>query len=171
MLDWAVRPLARKCTITGQAFAVGERVTSALVRFPDGTLDRVDFQSGREEDWCLHGAVLGRWQREIEDLNEDERLARRHRLLSAESLLKALCEEAPTNEESPDADTERERHLLAQFLALHLERKRIIKPLDKSGLRFSFRGDDPTVVTLQPVELSPEDLPRLAEALQPVLEG
>lgn len=168
MLDWQVKAPSRSCSITGTAFTVGDRVRSLLVRNPEGALERVDIPLSDAERYCVLGSVMGWWDREVEDPDNPDRARKMAQLESAEALLKSLCEDRSEDTESLEAA--RDRALLAQFLALHLERKRVLKPLDASGRRFAIRGTDPLEeVTLPEVELSPEDLPRLADALQPVL--
>jgi hypothetical protein len=119
-MDWPSKTLARMSYASGRPFAVGERVTCVIFRGPEG-LQRADLGEEEAAAWQAPGDVLGRWVRAVDDPEESLRLQRRQALASAEELFLALMQE--TGGAGPD------KELLAQFLALMLERKRILRPV------------------------------------------
>ncbi|MGA2052638.1 MAG: hypothetical protein ABSH19_04935 [Opitutales bacterium] len=118
MTDWPIKSLARSSFASGRAFALGERVTCVIYRSPEGLL-RADLGEEEAEAWQAPGEVLGRWVRKVED--EDEAALRRQSLASAEEMFLAMAQESAGA--GPDKD------LLLQFLALQLERKRVLRPV------------------------------------------
>jgi hypothetical protein len=116
MTDWPIKSLARMSFASGRPFALGERVTCVIYRGPEGLL-RADLGEEEAGSWQAPGEVLGRWTREVEDA--DEAALRRQSLASAEEIFLAMAQES--GGAGPEKD------LLLQFLALQLERKRVLK--------------------------------------------
>ncbi len=116
-MELQLQPRAGVCSATGAAFAEGDRVVSLLVR--DGAdFRRCDFLAEAETRFMAPGEVLCRWTRVfkpvVAEANPEQALK-----LTAESLFLAL-----TGEDALAAD---ENASLEQFLALLLERKRVLK--------------------------------------------
>ena len=120
MTDWPIKTLARTSFVSGRVFALGEQVTSVIYRGADGLL-RADLGAEEAEGWQAPGEVLGRWVREVED--EDAAAQRRQALASAEEMFLALAQES--GGAGPD------KEMLMQFLALQLERKRVLRPVGR----------------------------------------
>jgi hypothetical protein len=120
MTDWPIKALARSSFLSGRSFAVGEQVACVIYRAPEGLL-RADLSEAEARDWQPPGEVLGRWVRAMDDAAEAEHLLRRQALASAEEMFLALAQE--TGGAGPD------KELLMQFLALMLERKRVLRPV------------------------------------------
>jgi hypothetical protein len=111
---------AEACFITGAPFSEGDRVVSFLVRDEQGEYGRFDCLESREGETAPAGEILCRWTRtfkppaEIVDHERDLKL-------TAESLFLSLTEEeTPAGEPDENGD-------LKRFLALMLERKRVLK--------------------------------------------
>lgn len=112
--------LASTCFVSGEPFADGERVVSLLVRHQDnGEVMRYDLKVPAESQFEPPGRVACRWIHTFKVRVATENPERELKL-TAENLFLTLAD--PSNELSED-DTR-----LVQFLALMLERKRVIKP-------------------------------------------
>jgi hypothetical protein len=116
-------PSAQSCYVSGEPFVADERIVSLLVR-PDGgeTVERFDLREGAEAGFTPPGRVACRWRHLFtprSTVNPDRTLK-----LTAENLFLTLAD--PANELSVE-DTR-----LVQFLALMLERKRVLRPKGRS---------------------------------------
>ena len=119
-MDIVLKSPTSQCAVTGRPFEAGDRVVSVLVRQPDGQFGRLDALAS--EAGALpapEGEVLCRWARVFQPKAQDAQAAAREMRLSMESLFLSLMEEEPLAEENED---------LVRFLALFLERKRILRP-------------------------------------------
>jgi hypothetical protein len=124
-------PPAKSCHVNGEAFVTDERIVSLLVR-PDGgeSIERYDLSESAEADFTPPGLVACRWRHIYTprgSINPERTLK-----LTAENLFLTLAD--PGNELS-EAETR-----LVQFLALMLERKRVLRPkgLTEDGARSIF---------------------------------
>jgi hypothetical protein len=124
-MDLQLKPTADACCVTHAAFQAGDRVVSFLVRdAATGEFVRADCLAAQESGATFPGEVLCRWTRTFKPVPVGVNLDRALRL-SADSLLLSLTEDAdaPVEENGP----------LKQFLALMLERKRLIRPRGASA--------------------------------------
>jgi hypothetical protein len=124
-MDLHLPPLSRQDASTGQPFSDGDRVTSALWRdLATGEVRRSDWVEGGLLDYAPEGEVFCRWSHVFKEKGGPEQPG--HQLkLTAEALFLGLCENG--NDRSP------ENAPLKQFLALMLERKRVLKPRGRSS--------------------------------------
>lgn len=128
-MDWQIKTLSRKSTISGEAFEPGDRAIS-LVYVDDeaGDLGRADLHEKELEQLKPPGQVLGRWTWVMKD-PEDGGASPSETVASAEDFFFSLFENESTAErEQSDA--------LKHLLALMLERKRILRvvgPRQTSG--------------------------------------
>lgn len=119
-MDLHLPGIATECFVSGNAFVEDERVVSRLLRSDDDSeVTRLDVQADAEDQLKVSGRVACRWTQlfkpkvAVDNPEKDMKL-------TAENLFLTLA--APDNELSePDGR-------LVQFLALMLERKRLIKP-------------------------------------------
>ncbi len=124
-MDLHLPSMATTCFVSGNTFEEDERVVSRLLRRDeDGEVVRIDVQATQEAALELpKGRVACRWiqlfKPRVAEENPDKELK-----LTAENLFLTLAD--PANELS--ADDAR----LVQFLALMLERKRLIRPQGRS---------------------------------------
>lgn len=123
MIDWQIQPLSRTCAATGQPLEEGERVTCFLFRDEQGQLQRADVRGAEAADFTPEGVTLGRWGRTLKPRNEEEREAKQQALASAEELFMSLAEASVEGDDTRDA--------LLQILALLLERKRVLKEVER----------------------------------------
>jgi len=121
-MELPLQPLSSRCCATGVEFRPGDRVVSVLVR-DDDDFRRLDCLESVEGDLQISGEFLCRWTRTYKaperELNADRELR-----FTAESLFLSLTEEGNPVEENAD---------LKQFLALMLERKRVLKNRGRSS--------------------------------------
>ncbi len=111
--------LSPTCHVSGESFVDDERVVSFLVRHDTGDVVRYDVKPGVEEQFQPPGRVACRWVQRYKTRVAGENPERELKL-TAETLFLTLAE--PGNELTP------ENTRLVQFLALMLERKRVLKP-------------------------------------------
>lgn len=119
-MEWQIKTLSRKSTLSGRSFEPGDRAVS-LVYVDDGAgeLGRADLHEGELSQLQLPGQVLGRWSWVMKDPEEGAANAR-DTVASAEDFFFSLFEN--------ETDLERDRSdALKHLLALMLERKRILR--------------------------------------------
>ncbi len=123
-MELNLQPPAPVSRATSRPFNEGDRVISLLVRTRGGDLSRHDLLAGEETAFDPDGTVLCRWVHRFKPKTKEENPDRRLKL-TAENLFLTLAD--PANEPDP-ANTP-----LLQFLALMLERKRLLRPRGRSA--------------------------------------
>jgi hypothetical protein len=121
-MELPLQPTSVTCSVTGAAFEPGDCVVSFLLRDPaSGELRRLDCLEAAEQTAGLVGELLCRWKRLFKPAvrgSDHEREIK----LTAESLFLSLADDADAGANGP----------MKQFLALLLERKRVIKARGRS---------------------------------------
>jgi hypothetical protein len=127
-MELNLQPSAHSCYVSGQPFAEGDRVASYLVRGASLEVIRYDLRESESANFQPDGTVACRWVH-VCKLHAREENAERTMKLTADSLFLTLADS--TTEQTP------ENVRLVQFLALMLERKRLLRPkgLTPDGLR------------------------------------
>lgn len=160
-----LQPLATACFVSGEAFVEGVRVASYLVRTgPAMEIVRYDLLETRTEGFSPEGILACKWVHPYKPRRNGENPDRALKL-TAENLFVTLAD--PTTEPTP------ENTRLVQFLALMLERKRILKPRGASadGLRVRYEHAKSKAIFEVPAgELTPEFFVAVQEQLS-VLVG
>ena len=123
-MEMHLQPLAASCFISGEPFADGARVASYLVRSTTLEIVRYDLLELNAANFSPEGFVACRWVHAFKARRGGENPDRALKL-TAESLFVALAD--PLAEPSP------ENTRLIQFLALMLERKRVLRPKGRSA--------------------------------------
>lgn len=128
-MDWQIKSLSRKSTLSGDRFEPGDRAISLVyVNAEAGDLGRADLHERELGELQLTGEVLGRWTWVMKDPEEAGPSAT-ETVASAEDFFFSLFEN--------EASAERERSdALKHLLALMLERKRVLRavgPRQSSG--------------------------------------
>ncbi|PXA03250.1 hypothetical protein DDZ13_12550 [Coraliomargarita sinensis] len=121
-MDWQIKTLSRKSTLSGESFEPGDRAVS-LVYVDDeaGDLGRADIHEKELSELQAPGQVLGRWSWVMKD-PEEGATSTSDTVASAEDFFFSLFEN--------EAGDERERSdALKHLLALMLERKRILRAI------------------------------------------
>jgi hypothetical protein len=164
-MEMHLQPLATTCFVSGEAFVDGARVASYLVR-SGATLEivRYDLLEEHATAFLPGGFVACRWVRVFKTRRAGENPDRALKL-TAENLFVALAD--PTTEPTP------ENARLVQFLALMLERKKILRPKGRSadGVRNRYEHARSKAIFEVPAgELTPEFFVAVQEQLS-VLVG
>jgi hypothetical protein len=164
-MEMHLQPLATACFVSGEPFLEGARVASYLVRTgPAMDIVRYDLLESRVEGFSPEGILACRWVHPYKPRRSGENPDRALKL-TAENLFVTLAD--PTTEPTP------ENTRLVQFLALMLERKRILKPRGPSadGARVRYEHAKSKAIFEVPAgELTPEFFVAVQEQLS-VLVG
>lgn len=126
-MDITIRSVDEVCGVSGGAFVPGSLVRSYLFRNEEGLIDRVDILEDQRENLPMDpAAVICSWRHRIREKQTTEAEERRASLQSAEDVFLSLFDEGDGEDDPMMLET---RDRLKFFLALQLERKRILKPL------------------------------------------
>jgi hypothetical protein len=119
-MEWQIKTIARKSSLSGEAFIPGDRVVCLIFKDEhSGELGRADLRPNEIESFELPGEVLGRWSRVVKDPDDEDAHAR-ETMASAEDFFFSLYE----NEQ---AEAQEESDMLKHLLSLMLERKRVLR--------------------------------------------
>lgn len=120
-MDWQIKTLSRKSTLSGEGFEPGDQAVS-LVYVDDeaGGLGRVDLHERELVDFEFPGEVLGRWRWVMKD-PEEGGVSASDTVASAEDFFFSLFENEVSSTEREQSDA------LKHLLSLMLERKRILR--------------------------------------------
>lgn len=120
-MELTLQPLAKTCRATGRTFADGDRVVSYLVREPNGLIARYDILANEDANFPkpAFDFLFCTWTVVYKARRSEENPGRALKL-TAENLFITL---ADPSAEPNDANTP-----LLQFLALMLERKKVLRP-------------------------------------------
>ena len=130
-MDWQIKTIAQKSTLSGECFIPGDRIVSLIYKDEEnGELARVDLRTEEIEKFNIPGLVLGRWASVVPN-PEDDTVHEREAISSAEDLFFSLFEV-----EGEIGEARKESDMLKHLLALMLERKRVLRAVGdrkKSG--------------------------------------
>lgn len=122
-MELNLHPIATKCCVSGRDFAEHDRVVCYLVREENGLTGRRDLLESEDANLAKPATVYCRWVVGFKPRHLEEN-ADRNLKLTAENLFLTLAD--PANPPS-EANTP-----MLQFLALMLERKRLLKARGKT---------------------------------------
>ena len=117
-MELNLQPRALSCFVSGQPFGEGDRVVSLLTRLETGEVARFDSLEAHAPALAPRGFVACRWVQVYKPQQRQENMDRALKL-TAETLFLALAD--PATEPTP------ENVRLVQFLALMLERKKLLR--------------------------------------------
>jgi hypothetical protein len=117
-MELTLHPIATKCFVSSRDFAENDRVVSYLVREANGEVARRDLLESADGQFMPPAFVYCRWVTAYKPRRADENQALALKL-TAENLFLTLA--------APEADRSETNTPLLQFLALMLERKKLIK--------------------------------------------
>ena len=164
-MEMHLQPLAHTCFVSGAPFVDGVRVASYLVRSGAALeIVRYDLLETQAATFAPEGFVACKWVHPFKARGAGENPDRALKL-TAENLFVALAD--PTTEPTP------ENTRLVQFLALMLERKKILRPKGRStdGARNRYEHAKSKAIFEVPAgELTPEFFVAVQEQLS-VLVG
>jgi hypothetical protein len=137
-MELNLHPIATKCFVSGREFAENDRVVSYLVREASGEVARRDLLEGEDGRFMPPAFVYCRWVVAYKPRRDDN--SDRNLKLTAENLFLTLAIPSGATTETIDASSQGLNTPLLQFLALMLERKRLLKPrgLTDDGVRQIF---------------------------------
>jgi len=165
-MELNLQPLATTCFVTGKPFGEGERVLSYLVRNETSEeVMRYDVLESASEGFTVPGFVACSWGHVFKPRKAGENPERELKL-TAENLFVTLAD--PSNEIAP------ENERLVQFLALMLERKKLLRPKGRSadGARNLFEHAKTKLIYAVPAgELNPEFFLSIQEQLSVLVGG
>lgn len=164
-MEMHLQPLANACYVSREPFVEGARVVSHLVRNAALEIVRYDVLESHATGFTPEGFVACRWVHVFKPRRGGAENPDRALKLTAESLFTALAD--PTTEPTP------ENTRLVQFLALMLERKKILRPRGRTadGARNRFEhAKTKQMFEIPAGELTPEFFVAVQEQLS-VLVG
>ncbi|MSU22920.1 MAG: hypothetical protein EXS32_03755 [Opitutus sp.] len=123
-MEMHLQPLATACFVSGEPFIEGARVASCLVRTTTLEVARYDVLETHAENFTPEGFVACRWVQAFKPRRGDENTDRTLKL-NAENLFLTLAD--------PATEPTIENTRLVQFLALMLERKKLLRPKGRSA--------------------------------------
>ena len=124
-MEMHLQPLATTCFVSGETFVEGARVASFLVRSGANLeIVRYDVLEASAGNFAPEGTIACKWVHAYKPRRAGENPDRALKL-TAENLFVALAD--PTTEPTP------ENTRLVQFLALMLERKKILRPKGRTA--------------------------------------
>lgn len=159
-MDIAIRSVDEVSGISGKAFAPGDLVWSYLFRTTEGFIDRMDVLESEKEGLDLPGPVVCSWGQRIKEKLASEADEKRAALQSADEVFLSLFEEVGEQDEEGLVDEARDR--LKFFLALQLERKRLLKPLGNRRFRHMPTKRE---ITVPDLEITPQLLAQFQEEI------
>jgi hypothetical protein len=118
-MELTLHPLAKFCRVSSRPFAEGERVISRLVREASGEIARHDVLASEDAAYAPPAFVFCTWTLAYKAKRAEENPDRAMKL-TAENLFVTLAD--------PGAEPNEANTPMLQFLALMLERKKILKP-------------------------------------------
>lgn len=122
-MELNLHPIATKCFVSNREFLENDRVVSYLVREASGEVARRDLLETEDGRFMPPAFVYCRWVTDWKPRREDD--SARALKLTAENLFLTLA--TPSGSESLNSQPSALNTPLLQFLALMLERKRLIK--------------------------------------------
>jgi hypothetical protein len=123
-MEMNLQPLAPACFVTGQAFAEGDAVASYLVRNANLEIVRYDVLATQAAALAPAGFVACSWVHPYKARKAGENSERTLKL-NAETLFLALAD--------PATESNAENTRLVQFLAVMLERTKLLSPKGRSA--------------------------------------
>ncbi len=122
-MEWHIAPISRESKLTEKPFEKGDRVLSSLVKTEEGEALRIDVLEDESEQMELPGELICKWTQIFKPKNKDEKEREEAMKLTADNLFINLFEgeEEPSMENAP----------LKHFLGLMLERRRVLKVMEK----------------------------------------
>lgn len=129
-MELNLHPIATKCFVSGREFAENDRVVSYLVREATGEVARRDLLESEDGRFMPPAFIYCRWVVAYKPRRDDN--SERNLKLTAENLFLTLAIPAGATTETIDASSQGLNTPLLQFLALMMERKKLIKPVGYS---------------------------------------
>ena len=135
-MELNLHPIATKCFVSGREFTENDRVVCYLAREATREVIRRDLLEAEDERFMPPALVYCRWVVSFKQRKADENPALTLKL-TAENLFLTLATPSGYDSQTPDPGPQTLNTPLLQFLALMLERKKLIKlrGLTEDGVR------------------------------------
>lgn len=165
-MEWHIPPVARKSYFSQKEFEKDDRLASALVRTDEGELVRIDALLAELKEAEMPGETVCRWTQIFKPKPDDGKEEAEALKLTADNLFISLFEG-----EEPGRLSE-ENAKLKHFLALMLERRRVLRAKNRSR-RYTRYVHRPTKneYLVPAVELEPAFFLENEEKLSFLVEG
>ena len=172
---WQIKPFSHRCFVSATPFEDGDTYVSYLVVDKSKELQRFDISAEAASDYRPEGELLCRWRQVYKKEPEKDNSGRRQKE-TAEGLFLSLYEEDPDALESGEnvGETEAEAEILKQFLALLLERKRVLRPRGKTPdgqFRLYEHAKSKAIYAVPAGKLGPEELMQISDRLAELVKG
>jgi hypothetical protein len=164
-MELNLQPRALACFVSGEPFREGDRVTSVLVRTDSGEIARLDALEAHAGSLVPGGFVACSWV-QVFKAKPPEENADRALKLTADTLFQTLAE--PSSEPTPETAR------LVRFLAILLERKRVLRPRGRTqgGTREIYEhARTKQVYEIEAIELTNEFFTAVREQLSVLVGG
>lgn len=123
-MDWNITPLSKNSCLSDKPFEKGDRVASILIKRDEELVERIDLLVAEEAEYEITGDVVCRWTHVFKPKPADGKKEAEEMKLTADNLFINLYE----GDEDPSPENEK----LKQFLALMLERRRVLRVKEKT---------------------------------------
>ncbi len=123
-MEMNLQPLAPVSRASSRPFQAGDRVVSYLVRGRGPEMTRQDLHAEEDAGFAPEGTVVCRWVHTFKPRAKEE---------NPERALKLTAENLFLNLADPATEAEPANTPLLQFLALLLERKRLLRPRGRTA--------------------------------------
>ena len=165
-MELNLQPLAPSCFVSGRVFQEGDRVISFLIRSKTSTdIMRYDVLESAREGFAPEGFIACSWSHLFKPRRVGEN-PERELTLTAENLFLTLAD--------PAVEIAAENERLVQFLAMMLERKRVLRPkgrASEAGRDLFEHVKTKQLYRVPAGELSPEFFMSLQEQLSVLVGG
>lgn len=171
---WQIKAFSHRCCVSGNPLEVGEYYVSYLVIDENNELQRFDVSAANDEAFEPQGELLCRWRQVYKQEPVQDDAARKQKE-TAEGLFISLFEEE--TEEAPEEEREKlaqEREIMKKFLAVMLERKRVLRPRGESpdgACRLMEHVRSKSIYPVPSGVLAQEELMRISEWINSLVGG
>jgi hypothetical protein len=163
---WQIKPFSHRCIVTANPFETGDAYVSYLVVDANNELQRFDVSADHDGEFQPEGELLCRWRQVYRKEPEKDESGRRQRE-TAEGLFVSLFDEQGEEGEESSGDRE-EREILKKFLALLLERKKVLRPRGESPdgrFRLLEHARTKAIYPVAMGEIAPDEFMRISNRL------
>ncbi|MET3873694.1 hypothetical protein J3R74_003564 [Puniceicoccus vermicola] len=168
MQEWSLQSGSRKSTGSEQPFTDGQQVRSVLCIVEKEGLIRLDFDPDEELN-LGEARPIAQWLRTFRS-NEAEKEVAREAVETADDLFDQMMNDTPEGDE--DLEREEIRGVLCFILALHLERKRVLRPtgrIAEDGTQTYRHPKKDREYEVRAVEVRPDLIQKIEDQLDFVL--
>lgn len=155
-MEWSIRSLSKRCGVSGEAFSDGDSVMCFVFKTESGEIERTDVLERNVPALKAPGTLVGFWRR-VFSSDPAASADMKQKLVSQEDFFFSLFDVPP----SEDGE------ILKQFVALYLERKRILRAAGapENGFQNFIHVKSKKKFSVPVRDADPETLARLASVI------